>query len=694
MFPFDSPARSEDRLAAEPDWAALPWIGDGRPVQEDAAWYAPDPAPVFTAAFVLPKRADGRATGSEGLGIHVVSPGCYALAVNGSPVPYTTGLADTFFPLWSPYAKSLYADTFVIDCAASSLRRLLPHPATNRVTLALGNGWYNMPPLRFWGHHCFRTTLPHGRPCFKLAIDGVAKLDWTWRETAVIQNSYQLGTVEDRTRPLDPVAHPAVEVKGPAGRIRPRRAPAVGSIGAPLAGKARWLREGEVQVIDFGANVSGVPVFRLPNTRRGDRIEFTYGERLHRDGRVNPLTQAAGQIKRGNGGPGAPRVAAQKDALIASGAAKERFAPPFTWHVCRYVEVRGARELLGPEDATFTPIGSQFAERATGALKSADPDFAKLHEVCRRTFRANLVVTSTDCPGRERLCYGGDIVPSCEAIMLNWDMREFYLKTLQDFADEAEDDGWITETAPYVGIRDRGFGKRGGPIAWTVVVPVLMEALIRHHPDVADRALAFYPVCARYIGLVDAANPTGIIPHDIGDHEALERAPDDLTGTAHWHLFVTLTRDFARRLGKTEDAAKYDRLAAKIARAFQAKYVRNGVVANGTQSAQAMALYLGLVPAAQIPAAEARLVRAIEERGFAPTTGIYSTRYLLAYLSEHGRRDLAEKVVRHRGFPGWLHMLDRGATTLWETWKESDNVFSNCHSMFGSVDEWLIRFAK
>ena len=47
----------------------------------------------------------------------------------------------------------------------------------------------------------------------------------------------------------------------------------------------------------------------------------------------------------------------------------------------------------------------------------------------------------------------------------------------------------------------------------------------------------------------------------------------------------------------------------------------------------------------------------------------------------------------HEGFPGWFHMLDRGATTLWENWseKQSLNVHSNCHPMFGSVDEWMIR---
>ena len=37
-------------------------------------------------------------------------------------------------------------------------------------------------------------------------------------------------------------------------------------------------------------------------------------------------------------------------------------------------------------------------------------------------------------------------------------------------------------------------------------------------------------------------------------------------------------------------------------------------------------------------------------------------------------------------------MIDRGATSIWETWKESDNVFSNSHPMFGVVTEWYYRW--
>jgi alpha-L-rhamnosidase len=133
-------------------------------------------------------------------------------------------------------------------------------------------------------------------------------------------------------------------------------------------------------------------------------------------------------------------------------------------------------------------------------------------------------------------------------------------------------------------------------------------------------------------------------------------------------------------------------LSHKIRSAFIGKWMKKGLAANGTQSAQAIALYLGLVPQEDIPAAERYLIEAVEKKNYTTWTGIFSTRYLLMYLSEHGYLDVAEKLVVNRKFPGWLFMLDSGATTLWETWRESHNIYSNCHPMFGSVDEWLLRF--
>lgn len=699
---------------------SLPWIGDGRPERNGADWYDEDPAPEFCAEFTLPP-------GVTETKIRFACAGYGYFYMHGGFMS-PNGLE----PLWSVYDKTVYSfctrtlkatsdfDIWRPTYEQSKLGfELNAFPRVNKVYVRLGNGFYNLPPLRFWSSICFREHLAHGRPCFKLAVEGVKEpLQWKWRETNVIRNSPYLGTEIDATRSVDEDWKPAAEVKGPKGEIVewPRTNPQMGTFDIHF-GKSTWLKEGEVQVVDFGANSSGVPDFVFRDEERGNRIEIVYGERLNEDGSVNVLTQTAGQIKHGNGGPGAPAVACQRDVYTCRGPRTlppmtgssadlraERFIPPFTWHVFRYAEIRGAKHLVVHAIRNVQSMRSiEFGGHdgpAAKAFKTENADLRAIHEMCRRTFQANLIGgVQSDCPGRERLGYGGDIVATCEALCLNFDMKELYLKILRDFADEASVDGWITETAPFVGIADadgiESHGKqRKGPISWALVVPVLMDMVIRHYPDAKDRALAFYPTCTRYVALVDAANPSGIVPKCIGDHEALERAPDTVTATAHWYEFVRLTAKFAAMLGKDEDAKKYTALAEKVRGAFAAAFVKDGKVANGTQSAQSIALYLGLVPADQIPAAEKLLVEAIHAKGDALSTGLFSTRYMLMYLSKHGELDLARKIVLHKGFPGWMHMLERGATTLWETWAESDDVYSNCHPMFGSVDEWILKYGK
>ena len=653
-----------------------PWVDDGQPERNGADWYDEDPAPEFRAAFTLPD-------GTREAKVHFACAGFGWFSFDGEAMMRTDGL-DT---LWTPYDKTVYSKTFTVKAG----------PGPHEIVVRLGNGFYNLPPLRFWGHHHFRAVLAHGRPCFKLAVEGVkGPLEWKWRRTNVVRNSVYLGAEVDATRPEDSDWKSAAEVKGPRGTIRPWPDGSLGMVAdGAHHGSSKWLKEGSVQVVDFGVNASGVPEFVFRGEERGTAIEIVYGERLNADGSVNVLTQTAGQIKRGNGGPGAPRVACQRDVYVCGGAERERFTPPFTWHIFRYAEIRGAKRLLGEGDAERSVRSMvSLADKAPAAkaFKTKDAGLAAIHEMCRRTFQANMIGgVQSDCPGRERLGYGGDIVSSSEAFILNWDMRAIYLKILQDFADEAADDGWITETVPYVGIGARGFGRRAGPLSWSLAVPVLMDALLRHYNE--TKALDYYPVCARYVRLVAAKYPDGIVPRCLGDHEALKRPPAVLTATAHWHEFVRLTADFAGRLGKAEDEAEFRAIAKKVRGAFAARFVKDdGTVGDGSQSAQATGFYLGLVPEHLRMMAFAKLVESVEAKGCALTTGIFSTRYMLLALSENGRLDLARKIVLHKGFPGWLHMLDRGATTLWETWKESDNIFSNCHPMFGSVDEWILKY--
>ena len=73
-------------------------------------------------------------------------------------------------------------------------------------------------------------------------------------------------------------------------------------------------------------------------------------------------------------------------------------------------------------------------------------------------------------------------------------------------------------------------------------------------------------------------------------------------------------------------------------------------------------------------------------------TGIFGTKYILETLSEYVSPHLVYDIVNSTAYPGWGFMIDHGATTIWETWKESDNTYSNCHPMFGTVTEWYYRW--
>ena len=660
---------------------AAAWISDGKPVLQGAAAYGDDPAPVMRRAFEV--AAPGEAE------LAIASLGYYVVEVNGTRLS-----ATSLMPLWTVVDRTIHEDAYPVGH--------LLRPGANEVRVTLGNGWRNPLPMLMFGRFNFREHLGCGRPSFRLSVrgaDGKALVEsdasWEFAETGILRNNVYLGsTVDARVKPAS--WRPVAVVQEPAGEVVRRTAPAIRPRDRSVAGAGRMLPRAwydfwseRRQIVDFGRNGSGVPTFSLGKGRRGQRIEFRYGELLNPDGTLNPNTAVFGQLKWGGGGEGAPAVAQPVDVYVRSGDGDEAFTPPFTFHAFRYAEITGLDEPLPAGAATSEVHCSDLVSLVE--FECSNPDLNRLHEVCRRTFVSNLVGVQSDCPGRERLGYGGDIVATADTLALNFDMRGFYLKTLRDFADErARHGGWYPETAPYVGIADRGFGGASGSISWTLAVPVMADVLLRHYGD--RRGLEYFGDMIDYVRMVDAKCPDGIVPTCIGDHETLDRNDESNsdTATACYHEFVRLVEKFASVLGKDAERREMSKLREKVFAAFNAKFVKDGRVGRGTQGAQAIALDFGLIPPGQTAAAEKILLDDIASRGCALTTGIFGTRALLRHLSRSGHLDVAARLVLRREFPGWLHMLDRGATTLWETWKEDTLIFSHDHPMFGSVDGWMI----
>jgi alpha-L-rhamnosidase len=241
----------------------------------------------------------------------------------------------------------------------------------------------------------------------------------------------------------------------------------------------------------------------------------------------------------------------------------------------------------------------------------------------------------------------------------------------------------LTDTAPYVGIQYCGVG-------WALVHPLLQMNLYRYYGD--RRTLeSQYAVSRRWLSLVQNLYPDFIVKEGLSDHESLNRTPSEELVTPLYFYSAHLLSKMAEILKRSADKKEYEDLKAKIRSAYLNKFwqIDSGRFAPGTQTSQSFGLYQGLAPEGHQGKALAYLQKLIEEKQGHLTTGILGTPFLLDVLCRQGLSDIAYRIVNKRTFPGWGHMLEQGATTLWEHWGFSDNTYSHNHPMFGSVSQWF-----
>jgi len=674
-------------------WQGASWIDDGRAnPSTDEAFYQSDPAPLMRHEFRLAKPVV-RAR------LHVAGLGWCVPTLNGRRVG-----DHVLDPPWTAFDRRILFSTHDVTGQLS--------PGANCLSLALGNGWFNPLPLRMWGHRNIRESLPTGRPRVIACLvadhpDGTSTTVVTgpgWKTVGgpTMRNNAYLGEVRDARRESAGWDLPGFDDSGwtaarvtddPLEPLRPLAMPPVRA-GAPIPALAVTTPAPGVHIVDFGHNFTGVPeiIVRAP---AGARVTLRYGEILHPDGTLNPLTSVCGQIKGARkgpdgrevsvGGPGAPTVACQQDVYITGSDGPEVFRPEFTFHGFRFMEVTGLPEPPAAADCRGIPLHTDFD--AVGSFSCSSERLDRVQEMCIRTFLSNAVSVQSDCPHRERFAYGGDIVATSEAFLMNFDMSGFYAKTVRDWADAARPDGRFTDTAPFVGIDYCGVG-------WAMVHPTLLEQLYQHY---GDRSLLEeqIPIALRWLEGEAARRKDGLLTNGLGDHEALTGADVPILTTP---MFVDTARRvarLARLIGREADAVRCEAMADESAMAWANAYLDSdtGKVGGGSQSEQAFVLGFGAAPPAVRPLIFKRLVEGLASPdGPRLTTGIFGTRFLLEELSRNGRSDLAFALADRSTFPSWGWMLENDATTLWEHWAESDNTYSHNHPMFGSISAWFFRW--
>eukprot|EP00928_Gymnodinium_smaydae_P037929 TRINITY_DN26270_c0_g3_i1.p1 TRINITY_DN26270_c0_g3~~TRINITY_DN26270_c0_g3_i1.p1 ORF type:complete len:1010 (-),score=119.70 TRINITY_DN26270_c0_g3_i1:356-3385(-) len=747
-------ATFEVGLVAVEDWRGAEWLvrSRGRPNMSDCEFYAESEenrAPRFRIEFIVP-------AGLAAVRAYVTGLGYYQMYIDGSRV------GDSYLdPGWTTYSKEvLYAVHDVSSMLISS-----DEARAHVVGIELGNGMWNPLPMRFWGSKKVRQALvdQQGRnssvPMFKLLllaeysngtlhtlVSSSRAFPWRASGSPTTFNNVYLGEKYDarlerhfvgwaevgfHAADWTPAAFAEGSVVRSLGALRAQAVPPIrrqGVLRAQPLSVAEADSKGAVRVVfDTGRNHAGVCRFRIKGPE-GAIVSMLYGELLHENGSVNPMTSVAGQIKAPNPDtPCQPAVAVQSDQLTLSGrTGGDVWSPSWGWRGFRYVQVDlplGAP--VSAVDVECYPMRSDL--RRISNFTSSDAGLQQIRVMTRNSFDSNMMSVHSDCPHRERFGYGGDALGCGEAGLSMYDWSTFYAKRIRDFNDAQRSGGGFPETAPFVGIADKGLGNSSGPIGWETYQIVGQLWLYKYYGD-RETMLESFNSTYSYIKLLDK-NPIGINA-GLGDWMPLEETSSEFTGQGFQMMSYLAFANISAILGMPHLEQEYRNKVAAIGEALNSKYLdastgaytvrvdRNATVKTeekATQCGQGMALFLDIVPAnirkkaLAVMAANARAASFLPHAcsgsafpntcpyakggpGAHMTAGLFGIKWFLMSLADGGMNDLAYEVVSADTFPSYKWMMNNpfaNATTLWESWFFSDNIYSHNHPMFGSSEVWL-----
>ena len=688
--PWSQPATWSMGLLKPADWSAQ-WIDNGKPLPEKLEdFYKNDPAPLFRKPFTAKKPV-------RSAHLYITALGYYQARLNGQKIG-----DHVLDPAWTTYDKRILYSVFDVT---NQLQK-----GDNCLAVTLGNGWYNPLPMKMWGWLNLRDHLPTGRPCFIAQLevkhtDGSTQTilsDTSWKHAPgpILRNDVYLGELYDARLEQTGYDSPGFDdstwknahlaQNRPAGALRRQMQPPIKAF-TPLRPVALTEPQPNVYVFDLGKNFAGWIRLNVQGAA-GQKVTLRYGELLHPDGRVNVMTAICGQIKKGGwaqGGPGAPPFAEQADTYILKGNGPETYSQTFTFHGFRFVEIAGLPQKPSLDSLQGLPLYTDLPR--AGQFHCSNDLFNKIQQACVNTFLSNIFGLQSDCPGREKFGYGGDLVATANTFLYNFDVAAFYTKSVQDLADAARPNGALTNTAPYVGIDQKVLRNSiPGDVGWGLAHPYVLTQL---HTFYGNRKLLRdqYPVAKTWVDFLLQNKKVADKFTHFADHEAVERPPREFCSHAQFYYNVALLANLAKTLGNTNDAQHYRQLADEMKNQFVKRFRQKDapLYGSGNQSCQTFALHYDLTaPQDRRPALDALLTN-IKDHDDHLTTGIFTTAYMMGLLTNHGSADVAYRIANQRTAPGWGYMIENDATTIWEHWPGSDNTFSNNHPMFGSVSEWF-----
>jgi alpha-L-rhamnosidase len=644
----------------------------------------PQPAAYLRRTLALSKNV-------QSARLYVTALGSYRVFLNGSRVG-----GDVLTPDFTDYRKRVLYQAYDVTSLLVS--------GNNVISALLGDGWYGSG-LTWVGMHFFP---PPDRFVAQLELDyadgshDTVVTDESWKASSspILRSDIYGGEFYDARLEQpgwekagfdDSKWKPAVVADAPAIAVSSQiTAPA--RVIAMLDPKSVTPIANGAYIFDMGQNMVGWVTLKVKG-EPGTKVRLRFAEILNPDGTIYTANL---------------RNADATDVYILKGGNEETFAPHFTFHGFRYVEVTGY-----PGTPTLDAIKGDVVSSVSGdpvaKLATSSDLVNRMWSIGIWGQRGNFLSIPTDCPQRdERLGWMGDAGVFWRTGSYNFDIAAFSQKFIQDIVDAQNRQGAFSNVSPNTmpssageseepppwsdRVGAPGWGDAGVIVPWTTWVQYGDKAVIEENWDAMQRWMEF----------IQSRNPDFLRKNGVGPNFADWLAPDehtnkDLLATAYWALIANMMSQMAHAAGKDADAKRYDDVVQNIRAAFQKDYIKDdGGVGTGTQTSYVVALYTKMAPATLEPLLVDKLVKDIEARNWHLSTGFLGTPFLLFTLADHGRSDVAYRLLLNDTYPSWGYMLAKGATTWWERWNGDTGdpaMNSYNHYAFGSVMAWVYRYA-
>lgn len=516
---------------------------------------------------------------------------------------------------------------------------------------------------------------------------------WLTAPGPTLVNNIYLGELYDSRRELADIGtvkssslwQEAEEDKTPKGALRPTLMPPCRLLEILPAERviAPKGKEWEgVYVYDFGKNIAGNVRLRIPPCPAGTTVTVRYGELLTGEGYVD--FRSSGTYA---------TMALQQDTYIAKGTGEwETWEPSFSYKGFRYAEISGLfTRDPSPQMAVGLAISTDLPERS--AFVCQNKQINQLLAVTRRTFRSNYHSYPEDCPAREKSGWLGD-AQWCTPLWLYHFESDLALEKYVDDIMESYD---VYGEFPMVSPGRRPCGK-ATPLWGQAIVQIPYQLWkLRGRENALKKA---YPYMRAWLDDEQGRFIGGLPVEGLGDwlppvgNESPLRVPVEQACALGIYEAAKQMEEIALHFGYAQDAKDFADTARKLKSALNRTHYKKAEGSYGYDASDAAAICLGVSP--NPGKTFAALCKRIEERDGQMTCGAWGNVYLMQVLTEHGRCDLALRVLFGEGHKNFASMLAQGATSLSERLEDllvdpafDLQVASYNHPMHGACMKFL-----